>query len=200
MDGAWAADYFTEVAPEKGKKWRQENPNGGGLSRLTCLKAGRPRCDATRKDCPTWMASLVWRERVRFWRYTAIRTRSRHDEKHCAPYRADGVEGPQEMERNEAAARHSWARQHAWLLLTFFPFPVGHPPHPPCRSEVCVLLESSWYSIYYRVRPSGWGHRMAYRKWKETKQQPSMLPGPGPFPVGHSVAPHGKCCRTSNSN
>ena len=29
------------------------------------------------------------------------------------------------MERNEAAARHSWAWQHAWLLLHFFPFPVG---------------------------------------------------------------------------
>ena len=24
------------------------------------------------------------------------------------------------------------ARQHAWLLLNFFLFPVGHPPHPPC--------------------------------------------------------------------
>ena len=47
-------------------------------------------------------------------------------------YRADGVDGPQEMERNLAAARHSWARQHAWLWLTFFSFPVGHPPHPPC--------------------------------------------------------------------
>ena len=30
------------------------------------------------------------------------------------------------------AAQHSWARQHAWLSLSFFPFPVGHPPHPPC--------------------------------------------------------------------
>ena len=40
---------------------------------------------------------------------------------------------------------------------------------------------------------------MAHRKWKETKQQPSMLPGPScawlllsffPFPVGHYVAAH----------
>ena len=30
-------------------------------------------------------------------------------------YRADGVDGPQEMEINLAGARHSWARQHAWL-------------------------------------------------------------------------------------
>ena len=42
---------------------------------------------------------------------------------------------PQEMERNYAAARHSWARQHAWLLLSFFPFPVGHP-----MSAGCTLL------------------------------------------------------------
>ena len=26
--------------------------------------------------------------------------------------------------------------------------------------------------------PGARGHRMAHRKWKETKQQPSMLPGP----------------------
>ena len=37
-----------------------------------------------------------------------------------------------------------------------FSFPVGHPPHPPCT--VLVL-------------------RMAHRKWKEFKQQPSMLLG-----------------------
>ena len=29
------------------------------------------------------------------------------------------------MKRNSAAARHSWARQHAWLLLNLYPFPVG---------------------------------------------------------------------------
>ena len=38
---------------------------------------------------------------------------------------ADIGYGPQEMERNQAAARHRWARQHAWQLLSFFPFPVG---------------------------------------------------------------------------
>ena len=50
-------------------------------------------------------------------------------------YRADGVDGPQEMEKNEAVVRHSWARQHAWLLLTFFPFPMGHPANPPCTAK-----------------------------------------------------------------
>ena len=37
-----------------------------------------------------------------------------------------------------AAARLSWARQHAWLLLILFPFPVGHPPHPPCSLQASV--------------------------------------------------------------
>ena len=36
------------------------------------------------------------------------------------------------MERNQAAPRHSWARQQAWLLLRFFPFPVGHPMSAGC--------------------------------------------------------------------
>ena len=44
--------------------------------------------------------------------------------------------GPQDMERKQAAALHSWARQHAWLLLNFFPFPVGHPEH-----EHCIVAE-----------------------------------------------------------
>ena len=32
-------------------------------------------------------------------------------------YSARAQDDPQVMERNQAAARHSWARQHAWLLL-----------------------------------------------------------------------------------
>ena len=28
---------------------------------------------------------------------------------------------------------HSCAKQHAWLLLNFFPFPVGNPEHEHCR-------------------------------------------------------------------
>ena len=66
-------------------------------------------------------------------------------------YRADGVDGPQE------------------ILL--FLFPVGHPPHPPCTA--C-------------------GHRMTHRKWKEIKQQPSLLPG-FPFPVGNPMSAGCKC-------
>ena len=39
-------------------------------------------------------------------------------------YSVDGVDVTQEMERNEAAARHSWDSQHTWLMLRFSPFPV----------------------------------------------------------------------------
>ena len=49
-----------------------------------------------------------------------------------------------------AAARLSWARQHAWLLLILFPFPVGHPPHPPCTS----ILFSHTIAFPHRLRPS----------------------------------------------
>ena len=45
-------------------------------------------------------------------------------------YRVDGVDVAQETERNEAAARQSWARQHAWLLLSFSLVPLRHPLHP----------------------------------------------------------------------
>ena len=31
-------------------------------------------------------------------------------------------------------------KQHAWLLLNFFPFPVGHPPHPPCKDVILVCI------------------------------------------------------------
>ena len=36
------------------------------------------------------------------------------------------------MERNYTEAIHSWARQQAWLLLIFFPFPVGNPVSTGC--------------------------------------------------------------------
>ena len=46
------------------------------------------------------------------------------------------------MERNWAAARHSWARQHAWLLLNFFPFPMGHPEHEHCMEIYSLVVKS----------------------------------------------------------
>ena len=47
-------------------------------------------------------------------------------------YRADGVDVAPEIERNLARAKHVAWPSCAWQLLNFFPFPVGHPPHPPC--------------------------------------------------------------------
>ena len=43
------------------------------------------------------------------------------------------MDGQQEMERKQATAKHVAWPSCAWQLLSFFPFPVGHPPHPPCR-------------------------------------------------------------------
>ena len=39
-----------------------------------------------------------------------------------------------------------------------------------CGSGICAMTEVNTYTSC--------GHRMANRKWKETKQQPSILPGP----------------------
>ena len=39
---------------------------------------------------------------------------------------------PTRVNGRTATELHSWARQHAWLLLKLFPFPVGHPEHELC--------------------------------------------------------------------
>ena len=49
-------------------------------------------------------------------------------------YQAGAQDAPQEMERNKAAAKQSQFRPTTQLLLTFPPFPVGHPAHQPGRS------------------------------------------------------------------
>ena len=36
------------------------------------------------------------------------------------------------MERNKVAGRNIWDRQHAWLLLSFSPFPVGQTIYAHC--------------------------------------------------------------------
>ena len=48
------------------------------------------------------------------------------------PYSARAQDGPQEMERYKAAANHVACPSCAWLLLSFFPYPVGHPEHGHC--------------------------------------------------------------------
>ena len=59
-------------------------------------------------------------------------------------YSARAQDGPKDMERNQAGAR-----QHDWLLLSFVPFPVGHPEH-----EHWGLLYKMFclngLSVYYR--------------------------------------------------
>ena len=48
-------------------------------------------------------------------------------------YSACAQDDPQEMERNKAKAKHVAWPSCAWLLLSLFPFPVGHPVHEHCR-------------------------------------------------------------------
>ena len=43
-----------------------------------------------------------------------------------AYYRVRPQDGPQEMERNYATANYVAWPSCAWLLRSFFPFPVGH--------------------------------------------------------------------------
>ena len=47
-------------------------------------------------------------------------------------YSARAPDGPQEMERNLATAKHVAWPSCSWLLLRFFPYPVGHPEHEHC--------------------------------------------------------------------
>ena len=52
-----------------------------------------------------------------------------------AQYSARVQDGQQEMERNEATAKHVVWPSCAWLLLRFFPYPVGQPEHEHCRER-----------------------------------------------------------------
>ena len=54
-------------------------------------------------------------------------------------YRVDRQDEPQEMERNYTTAKHVAWFSCAWLLLSFFPYHVGHPVHPLCT--VCTFLQ-----------------------------------------------------------
>ena len=64
------------------------------------------------------------------------------------------------MERNQATARHSWARQQAWLLLSFFPFPLGYPMSAGCTFDhifkhptflTCIYLIIVWLHLLRTV-------------------------------------------------
>ena len=98
--------------------------------------------------------------------------------------------------------------------LSKFPTPNGYLNWSTCWSPLCILIEKCksctqffyFYLIFcFQLLISACGHRMAHRKWKETKLQPSMLPGPavpgyslvfsiscGPFYVGRLYT-HSSC-------
>ena len=61
---------------------------------------------------------------------------------------------PQEMERNEATAKHVDWPSCAWLLLRFFPFPVGNPvaAHGINRSSLALLEDPSNFAAVRRSR------------------------------------------------
>ena len=79
----------------------------------------------------------------------------------CLPggsiYRMDGVDVAQETERNQAVARHSWARQHTWQLLNFSMFPVRHTLHPLCRQLMkdihSLFLSGQTETVLVRFQP-----------------------------------------------
>ena len=58
------------------------------------------------------------------------------------------------MERNSAAARHSWARQHAWLLLNFLPFPVGQTIYAHCSAQLPFRQKSCLVTPYVPMNQS----------------------------------------------
>ena len=54
-------------------------------------------------------------------------------------YKMRPQDGPQEMERNEAKAKNVAWPSCAWLLLSFFPFPMGHSVAAHGICGVCRL-------------------------------------------------------------
>ena len=45
-------------------------------------------------------------------------------------------------------------------------------------TNICFIALLRFQVLYSLLSNTACGHRIAHRKWKETKQQPSMLPGP----------------------
>ena len=53
------------------------------------------------------------------------------------------------MERNQAAARHRWAGQHAWLLLNLFPFQVGQTIYAHCTVDVGFEISAGLILLHH---------------------------------------------------
>ena len=43
--------------------------------------------------------------------------------------------------------KHNWARQHAWLLVRFFPFPVGQTIYAHCTQNKSPTLTVRFQSL-----------------------------------------------------
>ena len=63
-------------------------------------------------------------------------------------YRVDGVDVPQERERNYATAKYVAWPSSAWLLLSFFLFPVRHPLNPLCTENLKCLWRIDFQKSY----------------------------------------------------
>ena len=66
---------------------------------------------------------------------------------------------PQEMERNKAAAKQSQVKPTAQLLITFPPFPAGHPAHEHsicCRRVRACCIAIAWSPSSRVIRDIYW--------------------------------------------
>ena len=97
-------------------------------------------------------------------------------------YRVDRQDEPQEMERNYTTAKHVAWFSCAWLLLSFFPYHVGHPVHPLCT--VCTFLQ---HILICDLCMAGGAQRDGRVLSHSARQG---LQHPGPHRVRHRVRVH----------
>ena len=60
-------------------------------------------------------------------------------------YSARAQDGTQEMERNEASAKHVAWPSCAWLQLSLFPYPMGHLEHEHCTISCAKFSRTTLY-------------------------------------------------------
>ena len=77
------------------------------------------------------------------------------------------MDGPQEMERNKATAKHVAWSNCTWLLLSFFPFPVGHPPCT-CLVLPRVSKSKSKWPVMFKLYIQ---HKLQTRKGRQTRNR-----------------------------
>ena len=81
------------------------------------------------------------------------------------------------------------SRQHAWLLLKFFPFPVGHPEHEHCKygdntnrdhffSVEIPRIATTLSSIKRtKIAPTCAFRGLGMKGWRQHRQRRSWTPG-----------------------